>query len=709
MERLPNSPDYRKSPLLWDWLPLDSILLSLAAVALYLLGKVKWDETWEGFAYDLRFRFWVPVLFLIGAAYVWMAELPKLNMGKWGKFRPQILLEILLCVAVVQLVRWYDPIRYVDDTGFILRYWDNFQQGCFFCFNASEGPVFGLSSFIYGLLGGLMVLSHLFSPESAMSYLSYAGLFMMGMLSLGILRTVLRRDALVILAWLLFMTCSRSLLLIGNSGMEAPVHVSIVLAALLFYIRKQDKWMWLFLALAAISKLDAVPLILVVSSFWIYENFGQLFPISWKNAKIRLPLLYGLLPILIWILFAKLYFGSPLPQSAFAKVYFHEHSKGSWFPFLEPFYTSPYRAPFLYAMLPLWIAQIGYVAAQKRGGRQMVFGFAFVATLLLYYFYNPGERMLWYYVLPEGLLLLQLGCSLAWAANAFKAIGQLVLTGFLIGLCFLFTWKFNLNELDYTRNFQKQVEEERLRIGEYLGAVVQPQDTLLSGHGLISRKAKGLVVDQTGLNSKLATKIGRDYETLVGQLKPDFIVMHGHSWNVDKLNQFQYAKDTSFFDICLYGMPAWRIFRKTDNWETSQQINFVQENELLGKNLEIFPEGQHFLRFKSEGFSFVRPYCNPYESELAFGILRYDNDYQIRISDRYPVEQERWSKTLWIPKWEGPGTPRVQPISLSLWEHNMPDTLIKEARYISLEFIGLGGGAMVYDPMIITSRRLPAH
>lgn len=691
--------------MIWAWLPSEALLSLGIAVFFFLMGKVHWQEQWEGFSYHPDLQWYVAGSFLLAIPYLWIGKIPAIKIFKRFAFRPQIVLEIAFAALTIVYIRKFDPIKYVDDVGFILRYLDNFKNGCFFCFNPSEGPVFGLSSFIYGILGGIMTWSGLFSPESAISYLTYLGLFFTGFLYFQILRILCKQDALVWIFWIALMTLNRSMDLISNSGMESPVHYSIVLAAIYFFLRKKDAWMWFFLALAAISKLDSVPLILVVMTYWVFENKRALFPINLKHPKYLNAILFGLLPILLWIVFAKLVFGSPLPQSAFAKVYFHTHSKGSWFPFLEPFYTSAYRAPLLYVTLPIWLIQIGYVIARRSGFRDLFFGIAFIATLLLYYFYNPGERMLWYYVLPEGLLLLQMCVSFLWLGKALNAHFRILIAAIPIGFAFLFTWNFLVGERDYTRAFQNQVEEERIAMGEYLHAVVQPGDSLLSGHGLVSRWCQGLVIDQTGLNSKLATSIGRSQDLLVAALHPKWIAMHGHSWEIEKLNQFNYRLDTSFFDISTYGYPAWRIFRRDEGEKNGAHFSCLTKSEVFGEQLEEFYEPQFFTHLKAIRYTVMRPNYDPNENLLDFGLLKYDHPYSVIVRDRFPYDSIHWEKRFEIPKWEGSGTTRIVEIEVPLLREGISDTILPIERMISIDFEESYGAISMYDPIIEILKR----
>jgi hypothetical protein len=362
---------------IWGWLPTEVPWLLGLGILFHFLAQVQWDKTWEGFVYDPILRWYVPLVFLVAALYSVLAAVPELRLTYRLRLRVFWIVEVALSIGAVVYLDRVDGMVHVDDAGFILRYLDHFAEGCFFCFNVEDGPVFGLSGFIYGLLGGFLTWTGIFDSEQALKFLTYTGTFFTAFLFFRILRQVMRSDGLVVLMWGLLMTCNRAMAIIYNSGMEAPVHFSIVLAALLFFLQKRDRLMWFWMALAVISKLDAVPLVVVMVIFWAVENKKDLLVFDWHKKRYQDALLFGLVPVFVWIVFAWIVFGSPLPQSAFAKIYFQGHATGSWFPFVEQFIPNGYRSVFLGISLTLFLAHLGYVTAAKKGGRELVFGFGF--------------------------------------------------------------------------------------------------------------------------------------------------------------------------------------------------------------------------------------------------------------------------------------------------------------------------------------------
>ncbi|MEM0995566.1 MAG: hypothetical protein AAGN35_00740 [Bacteroidota bacterium] len=688
------------------FVPLEVVVLAVLGGFFHFLGQYHFEDRWEGFVYDHRLRFLVPMAFLTAMVYAFMHHrFPDLPLLRGRKLSGALLGEFGLGCMAIGYIAFVDPIIFVDDVGFILRYFDNFREGCFYCFNVEDGPVFGISSAVYGLLGGLLTGLHLMGSETAIHFLTYAGVFAYVVLLFRILRELIPAPGLVALLVILVVTHNLSVQKIFNSGMESPVHVSIVLAALLFYLRRNHRMMWLFLALATISKLDVVPLVLVVGLLWLIENWEGLFPIHPGNALWRSAVLYGVLPVVLWVIFAVLVFGSPLPQSAYAKVYYHNHAQGSWFPFLAHFTKSPYRSPLFYTMLVAFCMHIGATIATRKRLGPLVFGFSFLATMVLYYYYNPAERMAWYYTLPETLMLLQLAVSVHWLWTRLAEVPRFAVVAFLLGISFTLSWSSQIEEIKRLRTYEYAVEKERERVGVYLGIAAGPRDTLMAGHGLNARHHPGYVLDQTGLNSRLMTDFRRNTDSAIAVLQPDWIVMHGTKWEVQKLSKQPYIPDTAFYDITGYYYPTWRVFRRADSWEESVGLYRIGPENIEGTDDHWIKERTEFLHGKAAAYTFVRNDVNPFERFITLGVFRQEADYTIRIRDVFPGDSLVNEINVPIGKYAGRGTPATYALKIPLQRQQYPDRLPPGKRRIELTFEGNPHPVEITDPWVATARK----
>ncbi len=159
--------------------------------------------------------------------------------------------------------------------------------------------------------------------------------------------------------------------------------------------------MWLLFALSVISKLDTVPLICTLSMIHLWENRTVYFGHGWQKPWIE-GVKYAGVPILLFIGLTFFLFDGPLPQSAYSKLYLHSHPSGHWFPFLELMVDQEARAAlFVFSLIFPAIHLMLGIRNNVFRLRDFSLFIGFAATMLLFYIYNPGERMNWYYAMPR--------------------------------------------------------------------------------------------------------------------------------------------------------------------------------------------------------------------------------------------------------------------------------------------------------------------
>ena len=469
--------------------------------------------------------------------------------------------EVGLSLGFCLILSILRPAVLIDDAGFILRYLDHFKEGCFYCFNPSDGPVFGLSGFVHGMVAALLALLGL-SARGAVLLSNYIGIFGASWVLLRVLRHLDHRPPVWIGAWLALLVANKAYFYIANTGMETPIHLMIVLGAILAFLKQKERLMWILLALSAISKLDAVPIIMVVAAFHFFRNRKGFF--EWSSGHLPALLFFGILPIGIWILFASAVFGSPLPQSGYAKAVLLFHRADHWFPFFQNYTNSSFKTAFFFLFLFSWLLHL-FLTIFRNGGdqiRRTVFGFAFLGVLTLYYFYNPGERMLWYYALPNLLMLLQTLISLLDLSGLLPTKIRIYPWAlFLLGFIAINVWKLNGGVKEFNA-YLFAVEKERLEIGHYIAEQATGSDTLMASHGLTSRPFPGYVIDMTGLNSKLATDYQLDREKLIQEHAPHWIVEHDWTQDGEIILENGYELDTTFYNIIAFGHPGWRVYKR---------------------------------------------------------------------------------------------------------------------------------------------------
>jgi hypothetical protein len=571
----------------------------------------------------------VPLLFFAACAYwvmLWGA------VERLSTSRRIVWAERLLALAVPLIVHFADPPMWLDDAGFILRYFAQAQEGCFYCFNASDGPVFGISSFLFGALGNALAWTGLLSPEQCLLVLTYAGLYLATLAMHGLLRHVIRLPLALPVAFLTVLTLNKSFWVAGNGGMEAPLHLAICLFALQAFVQARHLRMWFMLALAVISKLDAVPLVLAVGGLWAIRERRHALPLSTRNPHWRALVLGGLAPVLLYIGVAILLFGSPLPQSAYVKAFLQTHPDDSFFPFLSYFILNPLRLATLCAALLLFIAYqlVLWVRRDADWTTQTAAGWAFVAVMGLYYLYNPAEQMVWYYVLPETLLLIQ-------SVVAFAGLSKLLptrlafpvyLAGTALAAVALLTYTYYT--VNWFRRYERWVEVERSAIGHAIAERTQPGDTLMAGHGLLSAYTSAYVIDITGLNSKLATDYDRDYIRMIEALRPDWIVLHGWGSLFGTLSSLPYEADTAHYDVTLHRYAAWRVWRKVPEGQLRHHWERVQGEAISGDRLRNEP-GLDYHRLFAHSLRFDWKALPAEAGSMDLGVYRRKQPFVLQL------------------------------------------------------------------------------
>lgn len=529
------------------------VLGSLLAIALVLLYFSATDS--QGISVEMTLGFLILSGALTAIAYY------AYHKKKWL----DTAVDLLIAAGCALTIFMVYPGEFFDDAGFVMRYMENFHNGHFYSFNPGDGPVMGISSPVQGLVNGMICATGAQLPEQAIRRTAFIGLILLIFCLIRIFRKTNEKGNDFLLFTVLVLISSKYFLGVMKAGLETPMHLAIVLGALLAYYAKKERTMWFLLALSVISKLDAVPIVMVIGGAWLIGNYRLLLPVRPSNKHLRNLVLYAFLPVIAWIVIATLVFGSALPQSAYAKLEHHYHASDYWFPFFVRYAKDAFYFPLMITTVITAVAMIAVIIFQKTWDKLklVVPGMAFLATMVLYYFYNPGERMMWYYSLPDLLLILQLMLSVAFLVQLVKV--PMIRVGLLLTLAFThftFIYRDIADGKVWLEEYMSTVEYERNAIGLYLGYTVPESDTLMTWHGLTGRYVKGYVADMSGLNSKTVTEYNRRLYLVSLLYTPDWVV---NTRNEEFIREFQkppYSLDTIFYDVTAYGYPEWHIYKR---------------------------------------------------------------------------------------------------------------------------------------------------
>ena len=499
---------------------------------------------------------------------------------------------------------WLYPNVFVDDTGFVVRYLRSAADGCFYCYNVEDGPVFGISSFLYGFVTSVIALPGLLKPEHIIIGVNFLGLFWLFFMLLKLLYRFTQNVFMSAASLGMILVLSANFMVVTTGGLETNFHLAVVFTAIYYFFENNRKRMWLFMALSVISKLDTVPLMVVLGGVHLIENRKDYLGEGWKRSWLDFGI-YAVVPQIVFVALTYILFDGPLPQSAYAKLNYHVNPSEHWFPFLEMLILKGERhamlkfaiaIPVVHAILSLYLKNFKL--------RDYVFGLGFAATMALFYLYNPAERMWWYYAMPELLMYMQLMVSSAFVIKASGrfAEGKYMLLLAAYGIAAL---PLIFGEKPWNDQYLKTVENERLVIGEYIDKTIPATDTLVASHGHFGAHFPGYVLDMSGLNSRFATDIERNMEVLLPEYRPGWFIHHGDSYLIHLANMYGYRLDHAFYNVTKYGHPTWLLFKRSD--QKRGLIRYAQEHILNSWSLNMAPGG---MQVWADVVIFANPFNN---------------------------------------------------------------------------------------------------
>jgi len=247
-----------------------------------------------------------------------------MSLAQLKGFSQRYILYWPLALFVLALIaRLLPGERLIDDAYITFRYARNIVDGLGFVYNPGE-RVLGTTTPLYTLLlagfSAILGTNHL--PEIAVWINALAdGVTCALLVPLGVALSGQRRVG--IMAGVLYAIAPFSVTF-AIGGMETSVLVLLLIATGLLYLQRRTEWA-LTAALALLTRPDALIFIGPVAADFSIQYLAEIItarraktPLPWKT--ILKPLVLSLLPILPWLIFSILYFGSPVPHSITAKT-----------------------------------------------------------------------------------------------------------------------------------------------------------------------------------------------------------------------------------------------------------------------------------------------------------------------------------------------------------------------------------------------------
>jgi hypothetical protein len=319
------------------------------------------------------------------------------------------------------------------------------------------------------------------------------------------------------------------------SGMETALVTAAGLAVFVCLAERRPLGMAFFGAVLVLLRIDGLLLVVIAfAALWMMsrkqEQKGK--GISPKDLAKAALLFIGLL--LPWVIFATLYFGSPIPTSLVAKLAVYAWQAKSAFPNLKPFtsqMTHNLNLLLLIGVLP------GIVVVSKKVKAL----WPPVIWMLLYYAAMALSKSFlfgWYYVPPAPIYILVSVMGWAWAVNALAArLPQKILAwrfsamhACVLGI--LFAGMFMTPRLAVMIRNDQQDDVKLLRsTGRALRLIVKPGErVMLEPIGYIGYYGSVKVLDAVGLVSPEIIPYFRKgavspYLDIMAGLKPEYVLL----------------------------------------------------------------------------------------------------------------------------------------------------------------------------------------
>ncbi|MFI5122079.1 MAG: hypothetical protein ACHQJ5_04230 [Vicinamibacteria bacterium] len=472
------------------------------------------------------------------------SELPR-RAADWVRAQP-LLFAAIAAGLIVRITYWAVTDRRLDDALITIKHAKNVADGVGLTHHLGEdGPVHGFTSVLSVLIplpgeliasGGSFVVIRLVSLVAFV----FAAIFAY---------RICRR--LELGSWpigfaLAYLALDHNQILYGVAGMETQIAVAVLLGGVHYVLEDRPRAAGIALGLALLARPDYVLWVAPALVFLLVrDRHSGARALLW-TAAVAAP----------WVIFATLYYGSPVPNTIVAKslafsptlpsvtdlggwadflwtsLKAHQRDWTSMTPFLEQGFLVHAPLPDALSKLIGWsvgaLALVGAVTGWRRSpGLRPAIAFVFLWIAYRIVFLTIGYFD-WYGVPTIALIVILAAAGLdrvtVRAPRVVVAVPA-VLLGFAYAMHIPFT-------LPIEYRVQHQIEDRvRDPLGRYLGEVTKPGETIVTEpSGYFGYYTNATLLDYPGLTSTTVTDALREhpeYRILIGLVPlfdPDWIV-----------------------------------------------------------------------------------------------------------------------------------------------------------------------------------------
>ena len=320
-----------------------------------------------------------------------------------------------------------------------------------------------------------------------------------------------------ILAWLPalgYILWPRSLP-VDTSGMETALFTFLTTAAFYYQHKREDIYALALGTLAAVTRPEgfAVAIMLIVWNGYLHPE------------RIKRYLAVAGFLILPWLVFATIYFGSPIPNSIMAKTALYDKlgEFTSWDTFV---YFMGWHRPFGWIMSAMALVG-GYWLNKKQnhGWLEIIW----LGGLVLFYSLGKARMFFWYAgpLYPLYFLFATASiCLLVERVDWFRARRTMssLLFGGLMSVVLMYGC---FKPINYFSGLQKAQLAAHYEVGIYLSTIVEPDEVVAAEDiGYMGFYSKRLILDRDGLVSPevIPYNVRGDYFGLIKDKQPAWVV-----------------------------------------------------------------------------------------------------------------------------------------------------------------------------------------
>lgn len=423
---------------------------------------------------------------------------------------------VIFLSAVAARIVFYLLTQFTADDAFItFRYAENLAAGLGMVYNAGE-HVMGTTT---PLFTALLAFGNLFAPpQSVALFISVAA---SGLTAVALYH--LASDLLTV-KWALIPTVAYVLwpraIPAETSGMETALFTFFIVAALLFWNRRQMFYALGMATLSVVTRPEGGLLLMLLLVWCCWEDKERWLAFVSVPAVILVP----------WLSFSTYYFGSPIPHAIPAKLaLYSQFGAGSWLDRLVQVMGWHYWPSWILTSLAI----VGAIWLLRRERRHslfviwlmlMVAFFSFSNTVIFFWYSAPLQPVLLLLaaaIVPADAYLMRLNL------NQMRIVQVAVVI--LVAAVSALGW---FRAVPAYRSQQEVQTECHRAVGEYLSAnVLAGQTVAAEDIGYIGYFSGLPIIDRDGLVSPGVVPYNErgDYYGVIRDLKPDWVVANTES------------------------------------------------------------------------------------------------------------------------------------------------------------------------------------